>query len=175
MPSINRRSLLTLFGVGVALTLSRLVAGLAPGFTLAGSVACVVIGLALTVLVVNIRGLLHDRALLDRWTGELANSLRSVLEQLVASRVLIAETVLSTALAARDEAANTEVADQVNAIDYELREHAIAAARAAALRDREMPTVKAALDAVRAELGEPGIPTPDGAARGRSDSGSEWQ
>jgi hypothetical protein len=83
--------------------------------------------------------------------------------------------VLSTALAARDEAANTEVADQVNAIDYELREHAIAAARAAALRDREMPTVKAALDAVRAELGEPGIPTPDGAARGRSDSGSEWQ
>jgi hypothetical protein len=26
------------------------------------------------------------------------------------------------------------------------------------VRDREMPAVKAALDAVRAELGEPGIP-----------------
>jgi hypothetical protein len=49
------------------------------------------------------------------------------------------------------------VSDQVSAIDSELREHAIAAARAAAARDREMPTVQAALDAVRAELGEPGI------------------
>jgi hypothetical protein len=43
-----------------------------------------------------------------------------------------------------------------------LREHAIAAARAAAARDREMPTVRAALDAVRAELGDPGIPQPEG-------------
>jgi hypothetical protein len=67
--------------------------------------------------------------------------------------------VLSTALAGRDEAENARVADQVSAIDSELREHAIAAARAAAARDREMPTVGAALDAVRAELGDPGIQT----------------
>jgi len=179
------------FGLGVALTLSRLVAGLAPrlgpGLQIAGGVACVAIGLAVTVWVVHIRGLLHDRALLDRWTGDAAGALRSVLEQLVSSRVLVAEAVLSTELATRDEAENTQVADQVSAIDSELREHAIAAARAAALRDREMPTVKAALDAVRAELGEPGIPKPDGAGIGRqaasqsdggirgSDSRSKWQ
>ena len=115
-------------------------------------------------MVVHIRGLLRDRALLDRWAGDVTSSLRSVVEELVATRVLVAESVLSTALIARDEAENAQVADQVSAIDSELREHAIAAARAAAVRDREMPTVKAALDAVRAELGEPGIPEPEGSA-----------
>ncbi len=150
------------FGLGVALTLGRLVGGLAsrlsprlaPLLTVAGAVACVAIGLAVTFLVVHIRGLLHDRALLDRWTGDVTSSLRSVTEELVATRVLVAESLLSTAVVARDEAENTQVADQVGAIDSELREHAIAAARAAALRDREMPAVNAALDAVRAELGE---------------------
>ncbi|MGH3969336.1 MAG: hypothetical protein ACRDTV_14775, partial [Mycobacterium sp.] len=52
------------FGLGVALTLSRLLAGLAPGLTAAGIVACVAIGLAVTVWVVGTRGLLADRALL---------------------------------------------------------------------------------------------------------------
>jgi hypothetical protein len=124
----------------------------------------VAIGLAVTFLVIHIRGLLRDRALLDRWAGEVTSSLQSAVEELVATRVLVAESVLSTALIARDEADNTQVADQVSAIDSELREHAIAAARAAAVRDREMPTVKAALDAVRAELREPGIPRPEGPA-----------
>jgi hypothetical protein len=40
-------------------------------------------------------------------------------------------------------------------IDTDLREHAVVGARAAALRAREMPTLQAALEAVRAELGEP--------------------
>jgi hypothetical protein len=163
------------FGLGVALTLSRLVAGLAPGLNpltkIAGAVACVAIGLAVTFLVVNIRGLLHDRALLERWTGDVTSSLRSVVEELVATRVLVAESVLSTALLARDEAENTQVSDQVSAIDSELREHAIAAARAAAVRDREMPTITAALDAVRAELGEPGIPQPEKPADPASEDG----
>lgn len=152
------------FGLGVALTLSRLVSGLAsrlsPALAIAGTVGCVAIGLAVTFVVVHIRGLLHDRALLDRWAGDVTSSLRSAVEELVATRVLVAESALSTALIARDEAENTQVADQVSAIDSELREHAIASARAAAVRDREMPTVQAALDAVRAELGEPGIPQP---------------
>jgi hypothetical protein len=150
------------FGLGVALTLGRLVGGLAarlsPGLAVAGAAGCVAIGLAVTFVVIHIRGLLRDRALLDRWAGDVTASLQSVVEELVATRVLVAESVLSTALLARDEAENTQVADQVSAIDSELREHAIAAARAAAARDREMPTIQAALDAVRAELGEPGIP-----------------
>ena len=124
---------------------------------------------AVTFVVIHIRGLLRDRALLDRWAGEVTSSLQSTVEELVATRVLVAESLLSTALVARDEAENAQVADQVSAIDSELREHAIAAARAAAVRDREMPTVRAALDAVRAELGEPGIPQDE---RDRPASGS---
>ena len=148
------------FGLGVALTSSRLVGGvasrLAPGLAMAAAAACVAIGLVVTFAVVHIRGLLHDRALLDRWVGDATSSLRLVVEELVAGRVLVAESALSTALMARDEAENTQVAAQVSAIDTELREHAIAGARAASARDREMPTIEAALHAVRAELGEAG-------------------
>ncbi len=162
------------FGLGVALTLGRLVSGLAsrlgPGLAIAGAVACVAIGLAVTFWVINVRGLLHDRALLDRWAGDVTSSLRSVVEELVATRVVAAESLLSTALMAQDEAENAQVADQVNVIDSELREHGIAAARAAAVRDREMPTVEAALDAVRAQLGKPGIPRSENPA-GDADAG----
>ncbi|WP_077100210.1 hypothetical protein [Mycobacterium terramassiliense] len=154
------------FGLGVALTLGRLVGGLtsrlSPALAAAGAAGCVAVGLAVTFVVVHIRGLLRDRALLDRWAGEITASLQSAVEELVATRVLVAESLLSTALVARDEAENAHVAEQVSAIDSELREHAIAAARAAAARDREMPTVQAALDAVRAELAEPGTSQPEG-------------
>lgn len=149
------------FGLGVALTLSRLIAGLTPdlhpGLTAAGIAACVAVGLATTAWVVTVRSLLSDRAVLDRWADDATASLRSVAEQLVAGRVLAAESLLSTEVTAHDEAENVRVTDQISVIDGELREHALAAARAAAVRDREMPTIQAALDAVRAELGEPGI------------------
>lgn len=148
------------FGLGVALTLSRLLAGLAPGLdlglTLAGILGCVVVGLAVALWVVRTRALLADRAVLERWTADVLSSLCCTLEQLVASRVLAAETLLATALWGSDEAANARAAAQVSAIDSELREHARAAARAAARRDREMPTIRAALEAVCAELGESG-------------------
>ncbi|HTX97215.1 MAG TPA: hypothetical protein VME67_21675 [Mycobacterium sp.] len=147
------------FGLGVALTLSRLISGLtsrlSPALAVAAAVACVAIGLALTFVVINIRGLLHDRALLDRWAGDATASLRSVVEELVATQVLVAESVLSKAVMAQDEAEHAQVADQVNVIDSELREHAAATAWAESARDRQLPTVTAALDAVRAELGEP--------------------
>lgn len=161
------------FGLGVALTLSRLLADLAPGLTVAGAVACAAIGLALTVWVVGTRGLLRDRALLDRWAGEATAQLRSALEQLVATRVLGAESSLTAALGEQDEVESARVTEQVGVIDTELREHAVVGARAAALRGREMPTLQAALEAVRAELGEPvqpqsedaGAPTEDASTR----------
>ena len=158
------------FGLGVALTLGRLVGGLAsrlgPGLAIGGAVACVAIGLAVTFWVVNTRALLHDRALLDRWAGDATSSLRSVVEELVATRVLAAESVFNTALMAHDESENAQVADEVNAIDGELREHGIAGARAAAARDREMPAIEAALDAVRTQLGKPGTPHSGDAGNG---------
>jgi len=150
------------FGLGVVLTLSRLLAGLAhrlnPGLLIAGAVVCVATGLGVAFAVTNIRGLLRDRALLDRWVGELTSSLQSVVEELAVTRVLAADSLLSTELTARDEAETAQVGDRVSAIDGELRAHATATARAAAARERELPTVLAALEVVRAELGEPGLP-----------------
>jgi hypothetical protein len=147
--------------LGVALTLSRLLADLTPGLTAAGAVACAAVGLALTVWVVGTRGLLRDRALLDRWVGEATVQLQSAVEQRVATRVLAAESSLTAALAEQDEGESARVAEQVSVIDTELREHSVVAARAAALRGREMPTLRAALEAVRAELGEAAGPDED--------------
>lgn len=140
------------FGLGVALAVSRLFAGVAPGLTAAGLVAGGAVGVALTVWVVGIRGLLHDRAVLDRWIGEVTTTLRSAVEELVATRVLAGEAALTTQLTARDETEATAATEQIAAIDAELREHAVATARAAALRDRRSPPLQKALEAVRTEL-----------------------
>lgn len=145
------------FGLGVALGVSRLFAGLAPGLTIAGLVAGGVIGLLLTVWVVGMRGLLSDRAVLDRWINEVTAALQSTVEERVATRVLAADAALTADVARRDESDAEVTAGRVSEIDAELREHAVATARAAALRDRRRPPLQKALDTVRAELvgGEP--------------------
>ncbi len=140
------------FGFGVALAVTRLFEGLAPGLTIAGLVAGGLVGLLLTVWVVGIRGLLHDRAVLDRWVTDITATLRSAVEERVATRVLAAETALTTDLAARDEVESATAADRVAEIDTELREHAVATARAGVVRDRRVPPLQEALDAVCAEL-----------------------
>ncbi|MEB3020245.1 hypothetical protein [[Mycobacterium] crassicus] len=144
------------FGLGVALTLSRLFADLAPGLTVAGAAACTVIGVAVTVWVVRIRGLLRDRAVLDRWVGEATGTLRSAVAELVALRVVAAESALTAELAERNETETARAADRIAGLDRELGEHAAATARAAAVRDRQLPTLLRALENVRAELGESG-------------------
>jgi hypothetical protein len=140
------------FGLGVALVVTRLFAGLAPELTIAGLVAGGLVGLVLTVWVVGIRGLLHDRAVLDRWVTDVTATLRSGVDERVTTRVLAAESALTSDLAVRDEHETATAADRVAEIDAELREHAIATARAATLRDRRLPPLQQALDAVRGEL-----------------------
>ena len=140
------------FGFGVALAVTRLFAGLAPGLTIAGLIAGGVVGLLLTVWVVGIRGLLRDRAVVDSWVTDVTATLRSAVEERVATRVLAAETRLTTDLASRDEVESATAADRVAEIDAELREHAVATARAAVVRDRRLPPLQKALDAVCAEL-----------------------
>ncbi|MEB3071225.1 hypothetical protein [[Mycobacterium] vasticus] len=142
------------FGGGVALTLSRLFAHLAPVPAAAGAVACVAIGVAVTVWVVRIRGLLRDRAVLDRWVGETTGALGSTLAELVALRVVAAETTLTAELAERNETEATAAADRIAGLDRELAEHAAATARAATVRDRQLPMLRRALENVRADLGE---------------------
>ncbi|GAT06053.1 hypothetical protein [Mycolicibacterium fortuitum] len=140
------------FGLGVAVAVSRLLAGAAPRLAVAGLLVGAVVGLLLAVWVVGTRALLHDRAVLDRWVGEITTTLRSAVEQLVATRVLAAETALATELAAREETEAAAAAEKIAAMDAELREHAVATARAAAQRDRRIPPLRQALLAVRADL-----------------------
>ncbi len=140
------------FGLGVALAVSRLFAGLAPGLTIAGLAAGGLVGLLVTVWVVGMRGLLNDRTMLDRWVGVVTGLLQASLEERVATRVVAAEASLTADLARRDEEGAETAATQVGQIDAELREHAVATARAAALRDRRLPPLQKALDTVRAEL-----------------------
>jgi hypothetical protein len=140
------------FGLGVALAASRLFTGLAPGLTAVGALAGGLLGLLLTVWVVGIRGLLHDRALLDRWVGRVTAALREDTEALVATRVLAAEVDFTGQTAVIDERTAAETTRQVNAIDARLRERAVATARAASATERRLPALRAALDAVRADL-----------------------
>jgi hypothetical protein len=140
------------FGLGVALAASRLFTGLAPGLAATGAVAGGLLGLLLTVWVVGIRGLLHDRAVLDRWVGRVTATLREDTEALVATRVLAAEVDLTGQTAAADERAAAETARQLDAIDARLRERGLAAARAAAAAERRLPALRTALNAIRADL-----------------------
>ncbi len=140
------------FGLGVALTLSRLLADLAPQWTVAGVIACAAVGVVLTLWVVGTRGLLHDRAVLDRWVAEVVAGLRAGLEERVATRMLAAESALGVAAAERDSADSARLDRTVAAIDREIHQHAASGARAVADRDLRMPAIVRALEVVRAEL-----------------------
>ena len=141
------------FGVGVALTLSRVFADLAPQWALGGALGGAVIGVALTLWVVGVRALLHDRAVFDRWVVEVLGRQRTAMEEWVATRVLGAEASLGRAAAERDAADRARTEDTIARIDREIREHVTAGARAVVLRDRQSPAIERALAAVRDELG----------------------
>lgn len=140
------------FGLGVALAAGRLFTGLAPGLAVAGATAGGLLGVLLTVWVVGIRGLLHDRGLLDRWVGRVIATLREDTEAFVATRVLAAEADLTGQAAAAEERMAAETGRQLEAIDIRLRERAVAGARAASAAERRLPALRGALDAVRDHL-----------------------
>nr|MCH9669509.1 hypothetical protein [Actinomycetes bacterium] len=142
------------FGLGVALLVSRLFAGLASSDPAVGLVAGGVVGLAITVWVVRIRGLLHHRAMLDRWVVEVTGMVRSGAEERIATRMLAAEAALSTEHVASVDGQRRALGRRIAAIEAELAEHAEAIARAEAVRDHEMPSLRRALRAVCEALAE---------------------
>lgn len=86
------------FGLGAALTLSRVLSQLSPGLDVPGLATGGAVGLLLTIWVVHIRGLLYDRALLERWVGEVTATLRSRGEEMVAGRLLEAEIAFTESI-----------------------------------------------------------------------------
>ncbi|MBX7431721.1 hypothetical protein JDV09_06305 [Mycobacterium sp. Y57] len=146
------------FGFGVALMSSRLLAGLAPGLAGAGLAAGGIAGLLLSLWVVGMRGLLQDRAVLDRWVAEVTVQARGTLDERVAAGMLTAEVALTAATLAAADAARESAARQVAALDAELGESARAAARDEALRSQILPTLEGVLAAVRRRLEGPESP-----------------
>ena len=140
------------FGLGVALAAGRLLAGLAPGSAALGAIGGALLGVALTVWVVGIRDLLQDRALLERWVGTVTAGLREHTEALVATRVLAAQVDLAGRLARADERLTARTARQVAAVDTELRDRALAAARAQRAGEDRSAAARKALDAVHAAI-----------------------
>ncbi|WP_445168077.1 hypothetical protein ACTXG7_01345 [Mycolicibacterium sp. Dal123E01] len=143
------------FGLGVALTLSRLFADLAPHWAIGGAIGGAAVGLAVTLWVVGVRGLLHDRAVLDRWIVEVTTGLRTAMEEWVAARVLAAEATLGRAAAERDVAESAEMEEIVARIDREIRKQSAERARAAAIRDRQVSVIESGRAAGRTDLDGP--------------------
>ena len=165
------------FGLGVALIASRLFADLPPAHRWAYTGACLaagtVAGLAAAVLAIRMRRAARDRAVLDRWVADVVSELRAIVEQHVATRVASAESVLTAEQAQRGEAEAATVADRVAVIDSELREHAVAAAQATASRDRELPALQRALDAVHAELNGDSVTNSDSVTNRKMEAENE--
>lgn len=90
------------FGLGVTLTVGRLLADLAPAWTRVVTVGALVAGAVLTGWVIRARGLLAERAALDRWVAEVTAGLRSALEDHLLTQLLAAESALATAVATRE-------------------------------------------------------------------------
>ena len=82
------------FGVGAAVTLDRLLAGV--GTPTAG-VASLAAGVGLGAWVAHTRRVLSARSTLDRWIDEVSVALRTALEERIAARVLAADIDLSAA------------------------------------------------------------------------------
>ncbi|MGE2736198.1 hypothetical protein [Mycolicibacterium vaccae] len=134
------------FGLGVAWALTRLLAGVAPGATVAAVSGGLVAGAAVTIWVVRARGLLHERALLERWIAQSTQTLRGAAERVVADRWLAVESALASAAAAEDAAAARRLAD----LDAELRSHRRDGDAAAAARDCACAALDRRLEALSA-------------------------
>ncbi|WP_349270174.1 hypothetical protein MPNTM1_00978 [Mycolicibacterium parafortuitum] len=105
------------FGLGVALVVTRFVAGLAPGLTAAALGAGAAVGLATTTWVVRARTLLHDRAVLAGWAGEAAAAVRAAAEERIGTGLLAAETA-----AVGETSADREIGRRIAAVEAELRQ-----------------------------------------------------
>lgn len=140
------------FGLGAGLAAGRLLAALVPGQTAAALAGGAVFGLALTAWVVGIRGLLHERAVHERWIAEVTAALRASAEQRVAICILAAEAVFHRELIAAGERERARLAGRIGAVDAELAALVAEAAVAAERSERELPILLAEAAALGAEL-----------------------
>ena len=140
------------FGLGLAWTSSRAVAGLAPALTGLGMLFGLLVGLVAGCWVVTARLLLAQRAALDGWLSSAIAELRSGMDRLVAARLLAAEAEWSCATARRRHQRADAVAEELRELDARARECAGEAAETAAESGRALAGIAAALAVVGKEL-----------------------
>jgi hypothetical protein len=87
------------FGLGVALTVGRLLADLMPSWTPGVVIGTLSAGIALTGWVIRTRRLLAERSALERWVTEVTAGLRAAMEERVLTQFLAAESALAAAAA----------------------------------------------------------------------------
>jgi len=92
------------FGLGMALTLGRLLADLAPAWTAAITAASLLTGIGLSGWVIRARGLAAERAALDRWVTEVTAGLRTAMEERVVMQMLAVETAMAAEATASQNA-----------------------------------------------------------------------
>lgn len=109
------------FGLGVALVVTRFLAGLAPDLAVAGLLAGGVAGVATTGWVVRARALLHDRAVLQGWVGDVAAAVRAAAEERVATGMVAAETAMVRASAVAGAEQDAAIGRRIAALDAEIR------------------------------------------------------
>ena len=83
------------FGLGVAVTLGRLLADFAPARAAAVMAASLLAGIGLSGWVIRARGLVAERAALDRWVTEVTAGVRTAMEERVVMQVLAAESAMA--------------------------------------------------------------------------------
>jgi len=83
------------FGLGMALTFGRLLADLAPAWTAAITAASLLAGIGFSGWVIRARGLVAERAALDRWVTEVTAGLRTAMEERVVMQLLAAESAMA--------------------------------------------------------------------------------
>ncbi|HEX5142353.1 MAG TPA: hypothetical protein VFW21_00640 [Mycobacterium sp.] len=138
------------FAIGVAVSLRRLLAGVAPGP--AATVVCVIVGAGLTCWIAAARRLLGQRAAYLRWAADVLGRARLALERDVAAGLLVTENTWHAALT---QAADTAVArgvEQLAAVDTEAAALAREHRRAAVERERTLPVLQRDLVDVRDQL-----------------------
>ncbi|KWX58401.1 hypothetical protein [Mycobacterium sp. NAZ190054] len=106
------------FGLGVAMVSTRLLSGLAPGPAAAGMLGGAVLGVLTTAWMIRTRTLLHDRAVLERWSLDEVAAVRAVVEERVATRMLGLESAVAAAVAGDED---TGTGRRIAELEAELR------------------------------------------------------
>ena len=130
------------FGVGLALTVWRVLVGLAPGWSTECGFACTAMGLTLAIWTVHARQSVIERAVVDRWVGELTDRARASLEGWVGRRMLEADAKWSAEAAERDAREALRFSRRLAALDRAIR------------GQPGIPAIRRSLVAVRTELAD---------------------